>query len=91
MRIATKLKLGTVTVLGLLVLYVITTFYLHERMMKETEQLAMVEEPLEEALVEMEINAGETARAVLRYLREHQERDVDEMRRSGHDFERYQK
>ena len=48
-----------------------------------------VEEPLVHAVLEMEINAGETARAVLDYVRELETEHIEAMRDSEADFERF--
>ena len=76
MTISRKLKLNALLVLPLLVVNVVVGIYLVQRLMSNVRQLAEVEEPLEEAVLEMEINAGETARAVLDYIRDHEERDI---------------
>ena len=59
------------------------------RIDSDVRQIVEVEQPLEQAVLEMEINAGETARAVLDYVREplseHREIILD----SEADFERY--
>jgi len=52
-------------------------------------QLTRIEEPLEEAILEMEINAGETARAVLNYLRDQDPKHIDKVYDSEADFELY--
>mgnify|MGYP006916007973 FL=1 len=52
-------------------------------------QLVEIEEPLEQAILEMEINVGETARAVLDYIRDHEQRDLDRIKDSERDFERF--
>lgn len=51
--------------------------------------MTQIEEPLEEAVLEMEINAGETARAVLDYLREQDPKYINKKHDSEADFERY--
>ena len=89
MRITRKLQLNTLMVLALLVLNGVVAIVLVQRMMGDVRQLVEVEEPLEEAILEMEINVGETARAVLDYIRDHEERDIERMHDSEGDFERY--
>ena len=91
MRIAHKLKLNSLVVLTLITLNIIVTIFLVNRMMKDTRQLTEVEEPLEEAVLEMEINAGETARAVFDYIWDHEDRDLERMKDSDSNFERYAK
>ena len=89
MRITRKLQLNTLIVLALLVLNGVVAVFLVQRMMGDVRQLVEVEEPLEEAVLEMEINVGETARAVLDYIRDHDEHHIDRMHDSERDFERY--
>lgn len=89
MRITRKLQLNALMVLALLVLNGVVAVFLVQRMMGDVRQLVTVEEPLKEAVLEMEINVGETARAVLDYLRDHEERDIDRMHDSERDFERF--
>ena len=91
MRITRKLQLNTLIVLALLVLNGVVAVFLVQRMMGDVRQLVEVEEPLEEAVLEMEINVGETARAVLDYIRDHDERDIERMHDSERDFEHYAK
>lgn len=89
MRITRKLQLNTLMVLALLVLNGVVAIVLVQRMMRDVRQLAEVEQPLKEAVLEMEINVGETARAVLDYIRDHEEHDIDRMHDSERDFERF--
>ena len=56
---------------------------------KAVIQVVQVEEPLEQAILEMEINAGETARAVLDYVHDLEPEDIDRVRDSEADFERF--
>lgn len=59
---------------GLLVLIQVTsgfvTLFQFSRINKDISQLVNVGEPLEESVLEMEINAGEIARAVIDYVRD---------------------
>ena len=89
MRITHKLQLNTLMVLALLVSNAVVAIFLVQRMTGDVQQLVEVEEPVEEAVLEMEINVGETARAVLDYIRDHDERDIDKMHDSERDFEDY--
>lgn len=91
MKISTKLKLNSLVVLTLLVLNAVAAVFLVQRMMENVRQLVEVEEPLKEAILEMEINALETAQAVLDFVREHQVRNIDKMHDSQRDFEGYAK
>ena len=52
-------------------------------------RVVAVEEPLERAVLEMEINAGESARAVLDYVRDLAPEHIEAMRDSEADFERF--
>ena len=67
----------------------LATYLLLERISSDIRQVAEVEEPLEEAILEMEINAGETALAVLDYIRDHEARDRNKAHDSESDFEEY--
>ena len=78
-------------VLTLISLNIIITIILVNRMMNNTRQLAEIDEPIKEAVLEMEINASETARAVFDYIWDHEVRDLERMLESEHDFERYYK
>ena len=60
-----------------------------QRMIRSVEELANVQEPLERATLEMEINAQETSRAVLDYVRAQEPRFLDRIQDSERDFERY--
>lgn len=78
---------------GLLVFFMginaLAAFLLLERISSDIRQVAEVEEPLEEAILEMEINAGETALAVLDYIRDHEARDRNRAHDSESDYEEY--
>ncbi len=56
---------------------------------KAVIQVVEVEEPLEQAILEIEINATETARAVLDYVHELKPETIDRIRDSEADFERF--
>ncbi|MCH9053849.1 MAG: MCP four helix bundle domain-containing protein, partial [Proteobacteria bacterium] len=60
-----------------------------QRIDRNLRQIVAVEEPLEQAVLEMEINAGETARAVLDYVRDLEPKHIEAMRDSEADFERF--
>ena len=89
MKIGHKLKLNSLVVLVLLTVIIAVAIFSISRIQKDVRQLVEVEEPLEQAILEMEINAGETARAVLHYVWNPEERDIARMRDSERDFERY--
>lgn len=52
-------------------------------------RIVRIEAPLQEAILEMEINVGETARAVLDYIRDRGDEDLKRMHDSEADFERF--
>ncbi len=56
---------------------------------RDLRRFVAVEEPLERAALEMEINAGEGARAVLDYVRELAPEHIEARRDSEADFERF--
>jgi hypothetical protein len=60
-----------------------------KRIDRELHQVISIEGPLEKAVLEMEINAGETARAVLDYVRDLEHEHIVAMRDSERDFERF--
>ena len=89
MTIDQKLKLNSLVVLVLLAVSVAVAVFFIDRMQRDVRQLVEVEEPLEQAILEMEINVGETARAVLDYIRDFDEQALDRIRDSERDFERF--
>ena len=89
MKIGHKLKLNSLVVLALLTAIIAVAIFSIFQIQKDVRQLAEVEEPLEQAILEMEINAGEAARAVLHYVWNPEERDLDKIHDSKRDFERY--
>ncbi len=68
MKIAQKLKLNSPLVLALLALNIFVAIFLVQRMIGDVRQLTEVEEPLNQAALEMEINAAETSQGVLHHL-----------------------
>ena len=60
-----------------------------QRIDRNLRQIVSVEEPLEQAVLEMEINAGETARGMLDYVRDLEPKHIEAMRDSEADFERF--
>ena len=89
MTISRKLKLSTALILMLFVFNAIFTIYITQRMMRDVRQLAEVQMPLQVAILEMEINAGESARAVFDYVSHNEERDIEVINDSEREFERY--
>ena len=86
MKITQKLKLNALLVLTFLSLNIVAAIFLTQRINSDVRQMSEVEEPLEQAILEMEINAGETARAVLDYIRDFEEGDLLIMQDSESDF-----
>ena len=87
--VAGKLRVG----FGLLILVLAISGAVSYRQIlyieKAVIQVVEVEEPLEQAILEMEINAGETARAVLDYVHDLKPDTIDRVRDSEADFERF--
>ena len=78
---------------GLLVFFMainaFAVFLLLGRISSNVRQLVEVEQPLERAIMEMEINAGETAHAVLDYIRVHEAHNRIKANDSESDFKKY--
>ena len=91
MKISTKLKLNSLVVLVIIVLNVTVALFLVQRIVTESRQQAEGAEPLDEAVLEMEINVGETAQAVLDYIIDHEDHHIDKIHDSERDFERFAK
>ncbi|QDT45785.1 Autoinducer 2 sensor kinase/phosphatase LuxQ [Gimesia alba] len=103
-RIATKLRKWPIgdrlkVAIGLLVLVQvvsgIVTLFQFSKINQDISQLVNVEEPLEESILEMEIKAGEIARAVLDYVRDRNQKHLSKLisSRDGfvENYSRYQK
>ncbi len=103
-RIATKLRKWSIgdrlkIAFGLLVLVQvvsgIVTLFQIAKINQDISQLVNVEEPLEESILEMEIKAGESARAVLDYIRDRKPKHLTKLisSRDGFaaNFSQYQK
>ncbi|MCZ6814907.1 MAG: hypothetical protein O7F14_12730 [Alphaproteobacteria bacterium] len=87
--VSAKLWLGFgALMLVVVVAGLVSSLYIDE-IDRKLRQVVEVEEPLERAVLEMKINAGETARAVLDYVRELETEYLEVMRDSEADFERY--
>ena len=90
--ISMKMTIGKKLVLGfsILVLFMAVSgtvsIIMVQRIDAAVVKLAQVEEPLEEAVLEMEINAGETVRGVLDYTRHRQVEDQQLVDDSTADF-----
>ncbi|QDV53854.1 ATP-binding protein [Gimesia fumaroli] len=87
-RIATKLRKWPIGdrlkfAFGLLVLVQvisgIVTLFQFSKINQDISQLVTVEEPLEESVLEMEIKAGEIARAVLDYVRDRNQKHLTKL------------
>ncbi|QDT94719.1 ATP-binding protein [Gimesia aquarii] len=84
--ISNRLKIA----FGLLVLVQVVsglvTFYQISNINQDISRLVNVEEPLEESILEMEIKAGEIARAVLDYVRDRNPKDLSKLNISRNGF-----
>ena len=88
-RLAHKLWLGFGVVILLSVASGIVSYSYIVRIERDLHQIAAIEEPLEQAVLEMEINAGEIARAVLGYVRNLDPKHLEAMQGSAAEFERF--
>ncbi|MCH9052698.1 MAG: HAMP domain-containing protein [Proteobacteria bacterium] len=87
--VAAKLRLTFGILIGVFAVSGVISFQSIQRIDNDLRQIVEIKEPLERAVLEMEINAGETARAVLRYVRELETEHLAVMRDAEADFERY--
>ncbi len=87
MKIGLKLKLNALVVMVLLATNVGVAIYFFDQMQKAVRQVIDIEEPLEQAILEMEINAGDTARAVFHYIWSPEAEDIERVLDSERDFE----
>ena len=78
MKITHKLKFNSLLVLVLLALNVVVAISLIRQIMRDVQKLTEVEQPLKQAVLEMEINASETSSALLDYIRDHEEHYIRE-------------
>jgi len=81
--------LGIGLILAALAAHGLSSHNLIQRINRDLLHLVNVEEPLQEALLEMEINAGETARAVLNSVNDLEARHLLRAHDSEEDFERF--
>ena len=86
---AHKLWLGFGLVILLSIVGGLVSYSFIKQIDRDLRQIVLVEEPLGQAVLEMEINAEETARAVLNYVRESEPGHLEMMRDSEADFERF--
>ncbi len=70
MKIKNKLNYSNFVLLFFFAIFVFVSVFLINRIQADLRQLIEVEEPLEQAILEMEINVGETARAVLHFVQD---------------------
>jgi len=63
------------------------TYQYIQRVNSNILQVLNVEEPIEDALQEMEISTGSTAEAVLNYIQDYQQRHINTTQKSKSDFE----
>ena len=87
--VAQKLWLGIGLLLVIMVVSGVISYHHIGQIDHDLRQIVKIEEPLDQAVLEMEINAGETARAVLGYIRELGTEHLTVMRDSEADFKRY--
>ena len=87
--LARKLWMIVGLMVGILSISGVVAYVQIQTIKRSVLQLTRIEEPLEEAILEMEINAGETARAVLNYLRDQDPKHIDKVYDSEADFELY--
>ena len=88
-RVAPRLWLGFGILIGLIFLTNFISYQYILRIATDLRQVVEIEEPLEEAILEMEINAGETARAVLSYVGNGEKLHIEKIHDSEADFERF--
>ena len=70
LTIGRKLALSFGALIVIMAITGLVSYWSINRINRDVVQLAEVEEPLEEAVLEMEINVGETGRGVLDYAEE---------------------
>jgi len=87
--VATRLWLGFGALIALLLLTDFVSYRYTLRITGDLRQIVEIEEPLEEAVLEMEINAGETALAVLDYVRDQEPKHLETIRDAESDYEQY--
>ncbi len=85
--VAQKLWLAFGLLLLVLVVSGVVSYRYIQQIDRDLRQVVEIEEPLEQAVLEMEINAEETARAVFSYLRNFEPEDLVVMLDSEVDFE----
>ena len=89
--VARRLWLGVGTMAAVLTISGLISYWLVRRVEIDLFRITQVEEPLEEAVLEMEINAGKTAQTVLHHLWTPEHRDIDRMHDAERNFERFMK
>ena len=89
MNIKQKLQINSLVILTLLAINAAVTVFLTYRIAGDVRELVEVQAPLERAILEIEINVGDTARAVIDYIRDHEPQSIERMRDSARDIERF--
>ncbi len=82
-----KILLGFSAIVVLFVITSLTSSYLLNRIEQDLYLLTEVEDPLEQSSLEMEINAGESARAVFEYVRHEGLEQLARLEDAESDFE----
>ncbi len=77
--IADRLKIAFGLLVSVQVISGIVTLFQITNINQDISQLVNVEEPLEESILEMEIKAGESARAVLDYVRDRNQKHLTKL------------
>ena len=90
MRITIGQKLGISfgAMIFIMVLSGLVSYRMVSRINRDVLKVVEVKEPLEEAVLEMEINVGETGRGVLDYIRDRDPKHRARVHDSKADFER---
>ena len=87
--IVNKLWLGMGTMVAILIFSGSVSYVLVQRITQDVIHMVEIREPLEEAVLEMEINVGETAREVLDFVRDAEPAHLTRILDSEADFERF--
>lgn len=89
LTIAEKLWLPVGFLIFLLIASGVVSYFLVQKINANVDQMVNIQEPLEQATLEMEINAEETARAVLDYMRDLDVEKITKVNDSENDFEKF--
>lgn len=88
LKVTQRMWLSLQVLLVLLVVSGLNSILMLQRINDDVVQMVEVEVPLEEAVLELEINVGESARGVLDFVRNLEQADLDRVHDSKADFER---